>query len=905
MDEAQDRQREDGGREAPPSGFEAGGRRPCRTAPGARPAAPGLLALILFPALLQALEGPDSLRVEFREPRLQAYYLDPGGMLWEDGSLVAYSGRPDGPAALITRQVVWQAGHPLEEEDLPQGLALASRLEAGLVVLEARSPRQAAEAAASLALRPGTLASYPVMRRSVRLSGAYHPAPNDDYFGHCWHLENRNIRGVPLGVDLNLRGAWSQAQGRGITVAVGDTGVDLDHPDLAGAAGNPFHYNFGSHSEDGSYIEAHDAHGTAVAGLIAARLGNGTGTVGVAPLASLASWVVFEELGQLGAFLVDDLSLSLMYRYRNEEVAVQNHSWGPAQVTPQAIDLLSDRRIGQAVSQGRGGRGVVLVRAAGNERQRLLNSNDSGYGRDPRSILVGAVRSDGRPAGYSVPGATVLVAAPSGDDGFPGLATTDLQGADGYVLQGSGDREDYLLEEDGFSGTSGSSPLVAGLAALILETRPELSYRDVQQILVHSAVQPLAGDPDISLNGAGYPVSHSTGYGVPDAGEAVRLARIWSPAPEPVERSVSWEGSLVIPDSGLRIGIRGGAAPPELERIAALPSLGPFADGGTDPLPLAYAGLADTDPADSLEGRAALVRRGEITFAEKIRRVAGAGASLALIHNNVEDEELLLMGGTEFSPIPAYFIGQRDGEALADLLSRQPDLEASVSLDEAELEFEFPDAMVCGHVGVWIDTSHSYRGDLRIVLTSPAGTRSVLQAYNQDESPGPRDWLYWSVRHFGEPSAGTWTLSVLDQKEGDEGRILSAVLRIRGRPILDEDGDGLDDGWERTHLGSLGSGPLSDPDGDGYANAREQAMGTSPILSDRPLRLSLSLWSERLLRLSWPGNPEQSYQILRRDSLEAPWEAIALVEGRFPQCERLIPISLHHPGAFYSVRQAH
>lgn len=112
----------------------------------------------------------------------------------------------------------------------------------------------------------------------------------------------------------------------------------------------------------------------------------------------------------------------------------------------------------------------MIVRASGNGREDLINSNDDGFANDPRVIAVGAVRSDGRACSYSSPGACLLVSARSGDpdDGFPNVMTTDRHGSAGFNTTGSGDRADYGFEITGFNGTSASSPQIAGVAALIL-----------------------------------------------------------------------------------------------------------------------------------------------------------------------------------------------------------------------------------------------------------------------------------------------------------------------------------------------------------------------------------------------------------------------------------------------------
>jgi len=73
-----------------------------------------------------------------------------------------------------------------------------------------------------------------------------------------------------------------------------------------------------------------------------------------------------------------------MYQYRADVVSVQNTVWGHGSISQQAFTLLQDRGISNAVTLGRQGRGVVMVRAGGDGRGFMLNANDDGYASDPR-----------------------------------------------------------------------------------------------------------------------------------------------------------------------------------------------------------------------------------------------------------------------------------------------------------------------------------------------------------------------------------------------------------------------------------------------------------------------------------------------------------------------------------------
>lgn len=88
------------------------------------------------------------------------------------------------------------------------------------------------------------------------------------------------------------------------------------------------------------------------------------------------------------------------------------------------------------------------------------------------------------------------------------------------------------------------------------------------------------------------------------------------------------------------------------------------------------------------------------------------------------------------------------------------------------------------HVTVTVDLTHPRRRNLKVVLTSPSGTRSVLAEPAASLSSGAdfRDWTFMSVRHWGESAAGTWTLTVSDEVAGSTGTLVSATLEIFGTP---------------------------------------------------------------------------------------------------------------------------
>ena len=132
-------------------------------------------------------------------------------------------------------------------------------------------------------------------------------------------------------------------------------------------------------------------------------------------------------------------------------------------------------------------------------------------------------------------------------------------------------------------------------------------------------------------------------------------------------------------------------------------------------------------------------------------------------------------------------IGQNDGEALQGLLATNTDLVAQIRLEQINYEFQVNDTLICEHVGRQVTSDHPSRGDLRITLVSPAGTRSVLQQVNSDNTSGPFGWTYYTTHHFYESSAGIWRVYFSDENKDNTGSIQSVSLNIRGVPIVDTD----------------------------------------------------------------------------------------------------------------------
>lgn len=270
--------------------------------------------------------------------------------------------------------------------------------------------------------------------------------PDDPMFADQWGLQR-----------MQVPRAWEIVRGDpSVTVAVIDEGVELGHPDLDV---HPQSWNASTDAPDGSPT---GNHGTACAGIVAARLDNGSGVAGTAGGARVmaiatATWADV------------DIAEGLYFAADNG-ARVVSMSFG---VYPSwnfwDFDLVRD------ALQYAHDRGLVLIAASGNE-----DIPESRFpGSDGRTLCVGGSnRVDERKrtgdssseawwgASY---GPSVDVVAPCLE-----IPTTDRLGGDGY------DAGDYF---GAFNGTSAATPHVAGLAALMLSLRPALTNVQVRSLI--------------------------------------------------------------------------------------------------------------------------------------------------------------------------------------------------------------------------------------------------------------------------------------------------------------------------------------------------------------------------------------------------------------------------------------
>lgn len=367
------------------------------------------------------------------------------------------------------------------------------------------------------------------------------PRSRKAIFPQQWHLKKTTVGGVAVDAHTNVEAAHQVTRGEGITICIIDDGVDIDHPEFAGAGkvvaprdatlqtADPRPKDlFGTGPDNG------DNHGTACAGVACA--GGLLGASGVAPGARLLPIRLASNLGSQRE--------ADAFKWAADHGAdVISCSWGPEDgrwfdpndprhTRKVPLPASTKLAIDYAATNGRGGKGCVVLFAAGNGNESVDND---GYASYAKVMAVAACNDRGRRSVYSDFGNAVWCAFPSSDRAWaplgqpapltPGIWTIDRAGAVGYNpgSSASGDAQGHFTNS--FGGTSSACPGAAGVAALVLAVNPALKWNEVKDLLRRACdrIDPQGGNYDASGHSPKY------GYGRLNARTAVDLAK---PAPQ-------------------------------------------------------------------------------------------------------------------------------------------------------------------------------------------------------------------------------------------------------------------------------------------------------------------------------------------------------------------------------------
>ena len=347
-----------------------------------------------------------------------------------------------------------------------------------------------------------------------------------------WHLKTTTVNGIPVSASANVEAAHHITMGEGAVIAIIDDGVDIDHPEFtrSGKILAPRDATLGNGDPRPKDAAFEENHGTACAGVACAA--GVERASGVAPKAKLIPIRLNSALGSLQEAEAFEWAA-------NNGADVISCSWGPTDGRwwnpddpghNQKVPLPASTKlaIDYATTKGRGGKGCLVLFAAGNGNESVDND---GYASYERVIAVAACNDRGKRSVYSDFGKTIWCSFPSSDMGHApfqhpaplttGIWTTDRAGSPGYNpgKPAAGDlRGNYT---NSFGGTSSACPGAAGVAALVLSVNPDLKWQEVREILKQSCDK-------IDPQGGNYTVegwSRFYGYGRLNAETAVKLAK--------------------------------------------------------------------------------------------------------------------------------------------------------------------------------------------------------------------------------------------------------------------------------------------------------------------------------------------------------------------------------------------
>ena len=397
------------------------------------------------------------------------------------------------------------------------GLTLSLRREISDSLLASTVELGTAEATSALARLRADAAVEFVALDQRRFPHATNP--NDTLFTNQWYLKSTEISAV------NAIDAWDTERGStGVVVAVLDTGVLYDHPDLGRADRGGrllpgFDFVAQQHmtndgdardadpSDPGDWIDATDKanplytdcdtsasswHGTRVAGMIGALTNNGAGVAGL-------DWNSFilpvRVLGKCGG--VDSDILAGMRWAAGLHVAGAADNPTPARILNASFGSSgacepSYRDVIEELTA----RKVLLVISAGNEGTVVSSPANC-----PGVAAVAAIRHAGSKVGFSSLGTEVMIAAPGGNcvniNGGPCLFSLDTTSNNGATVPGTHTFTDQINSN---LGTSFSAPIVSGIAALMLSRNANLSTSQMLARLregAHAFPTTVAGEPTI------------------------------------------------------------------------------------------------------------------------------------------------------------------------------------------------------------------------------------------------------------------------------------------------------------------------------------------------------------------------------------------------------------------------
>uniref|UniRef100_A0A9L0TU36 Neuroendocrine convertase 1 n=1 Tax=Equus caballus TaxID=9796 RepID=A0A9L0TU36_HORSE len=323
---------------------------------------------------------------------------------------------------------------------------------------------------------------------------------NDPMWNQQWYLQDTRMTAALPKLDLHVIPVWQKGiTGKGVVITVLDDGLEWNHTDIY----DNYYYFY--------------------------RLFR---IQRLAMILTIMTMIHFPDMipqmrtsiRMLDGIVTDAIEASSI-GFNPGHVDIYSASWGPNDdgKTVEGPGRLAQKAFEYGVKQGRQGKGSIFVWASGNGGRQGDNCDCDGYTDSIYTISISSASQQGLSPWYAEKcSSTLATSYSSGDYTDQRITSADLH-------------NDCT---ETHTGTSASAPLAAGIFALALEANPNLTWRDMQHLVVWtSEYDPLANNPGWKKNGAGLMVNSRFGFGLLNAKALVDLAdpRTWSSVPEKKE----------------------------------------------------------------------------------------------------------------------------------------------------------------------------------------------------------------------------------------------------------------------------------------------------------------------------------------------------------------------------------
>uniref|UniRef100_A0A6A7FR57 Neuroendocrine convertase 1-like n=1 Tax=Hirondellea gigas TaxID=1518452 RepID=A0A6A7FR57_9CRUS len=347
---------------------------------------------------------------------------------------------------------------------------------------------------------------------------------NDELVDHQWYIFDTRVKSSLPKLDLGVLGAWQLGYtGQGVKVTILDDGIDYTHDDLKDNYDPSLSFDVNDDDDDPLPRQSDqvvNSHGTKCAGEVAMVANNGKCGVGVAFLASIGG------VRMLDGDVSDRVEAEAL-SHAIEKADIASSSWGPMDdgKTVEGPGRLTQEALKRGTQEGRGGKGTLFVWASGNGGLTNDNCNCDGYASSIYTISINSASQSNKFPWYGERCASTMASAySSGAYTDQKIISTDV----GNKCTSS------------FSGTSAAAPLTAGVVALALEANGNLTWRDMQHLIILSCnALTLKENDGWQQNALGLYFNMRFGFGLLDAESMVVNAKSWESVGEKVTCTVN------------------------------------------------------------------------------------------------------------------------------------------------------------------------------------------------------------------------------------------------------------------------------------------------------------------------------------------------------------------------------